>query len=92
MSRKRLVLVRSEVLEQFFDTMTAIYDYFRSNLENLQQQVQTLISLKPETFSQHFIALLKSALNVEYFEKKDQCHSLSITEINNCKTSRYLSL
>ena len=33
---------------------------------------------------------MKSTLNLEYFEKKDQCHSLSITEINNCKTSSYL--
>ena len=31
-------------------------------------------------------------LNLEYFEKKDQCHSLSITEIINCKTSSYLSV
>ena len=33
---------------------------------------------------------MKSTLNLEYFEKKDQSHSLSITEINNCKTSSYL--
>ena len=50
------------------------------------------ISLKPETFSPFFIALMKSTLNLEYFEKKDQSHSLSITEINNCKTSSYLSV
>ena len=31
-----------------------------------------------------------STLNLEYFEKKDQFHSLSITEINNSKTSSYL--
>ena len=35
---------------------------------------------------------MKSTLNLEYFEKKDQSHSLSITEINNCKTSSYLSV
>ena len=35
---------------------------------------------------------MKSTFNLEYFEKKDQCHSLSITEINNCKTSSYLSV
>ena len=28
----------------------------------------------------------------EVFEKKDRSHSLSITEINNCKTSSYLSV
>ena len=35
---------------------------------------------------------MKSTLNLEYFEKKDQSDSLSITEINNCKTSSYLSV
>ena len=33
---------------------------------------------------------MKSTLNLEYFEKKDQSQSLSITEINNCKTSSHL--
>ena len=90
-SRKRLVLVRSQVLGQFVNTMTADYKYFRQNLENLPQEVETQISLKPKTFSGFFIASLKSTLNLEYFERKDESHSLSITEINNCKTSRYLS-
>ena len=31
-------------------------------------------------------------LNLEYFEKKDQSHSLSITEIINCKTGSDLNL
>ena len=35
---------------------------------------------------------MKSTLNLESFEKKDQSHSLSITQINNCKTSSYLSV
>ena len=35
---------------------------------------------------------MKFTLNLEYFEKKDQSHNLSIAEINNCKTSSYLSL
>ena len=33
---------------------------------------------------------MKSTLNLEYFQKKDRSQSLSITEINNCKTSSYL--
>ena len=87
-----MVLVRSEVLGQFVNTLTAVYNYFRYNLENLPQQVQTLISLKLKTFSQLFIASLKSTLTLEYFEKKDQSHSLSITEISNWRTSSYLSV
>ena len=36
-----------------------------------------------------FIASMKSTLNSEYFEKKDQSHSLSITEIIDCETGSY---
>ena len=49
-----MVLVRSEVSGQFVNTMTAVYDYFRWNLENLRQRVQTLISLKAKTFSDFY--------------------------------------
>ena len=35
---------------------------------------------------------MKFTSNLEYFKKKDQSHNLSITEINNCKTSSYLSV
>ena len=70
-----MVLVRSEVLGQFFNTITAIYNYIRQNLENLRQRVQTQKSLKPKTFSRFFIPLMNSTLNVEYFEQKDQSHS-----------------
>ena len=35
---------------------------------------------------------MKSTINLEYFETKDQSHSLIITEINNCKASSYLSV
>ena len=43
------------------------------------------ISPKPKTFSQFCFASMKSTLNSEYFEKKDQSHSLSITEIITAK-------
>ena len=47
------------------------------------------ISPKPKTFSSFFIASMKSTLNSEYFEKKDQSQSLTITEINDCETGSY---
>ena len=47
------------------------------------------ISPKPKTFSEFCIASMKSTLNSEYFEKKDQSHSLSITDIIDCKTGSY---
>ena len=47
------------------------------------------ISPKPKTFSRFFIASMKCTLNSEYFEKKDQSQSLSITEIIDCETGSY---
>ena len=44
---------------------------------------------KQKTFSGFFIAAMKSTLNSEYFEKEDQSHSLSITEIIDCETGSY---
>ena len=49
-------------------------------------------SLKLNTFTRFFIAFLKSTLNLEYFEKKDQSQTLSITEIINCETGSYLNV
>ena len=56
------------------------------------QQVQTQISQERKTFSGFFIAFLKCTLNLQYVERKDQSHSLSITEIINSETSRYLKV
>ena len=33
------------------------------------------LSQKEKSFSQYFVAFLKSSLNVEYFEKKDDPHN-----------------
>ena len=52
--------------------------------------MQTSLALK--TYSRFFIALLKSTLNLEYFERKDQSHNLSITENINSETGSYLNV
>ena len=46
-------------------------------------------SLKLKTCSRFFNAFLKCTLSFKYLEKKDQSHSLSITEIINCETASY---
>ena len=84
-----MVLVRSEVLGQFANTSTVHYKYSRYYLENLPHQFQMQISPKPKTFSEFCFASMKSTLNSEYFEKKDQSHSLSITEIIDCENGSY---
>ena len=91
-SRKMLVDVRSELLGQFINTLTADYKYSRQNLEKFSQQVPMKTSLKLKTSSRFFIAFLKSTLNFEYLQRKDQSKSLSITEIINCETASYLNV
>ena len=46
-------------------------------------------SLKLKTCSRFFVPFVESTLNLEYFEKKDQSHSLSITEFIKCETGSY---
>ena len=91
-SRKRLLQVRSELLGRFVKTLTADCKYSLSNRENLWQQVPMKISRKLKTFFLFFIAFPKSTLNLEYFERKDQFKSLSITEIINCEARSYLNV
>ena len=49
-------------------------------------------SLKTKTCARFFIAFLNSTLNLEYFEKKAQSRSLSITEIINCETGSHFNV
>ena len=53
-----------------FNTLTANYEYSRSNRENLPLPIQMQLSEKVKTFSHSFIAFLESTLNFEHFEKE----------------------
>ena len=65
-----MVLVRSELLGQFVNTLTANQQYSRYNRENLWQQIPMQICRELRAFYELLIAFLKSMLNLEYFEKK----------------------
>ena len=45
------------------------------NRDNLAQPIQMQLSRKQKTFSEFFSAFLKSSLNFEHFQKKDDSHS-----------------
>ena len=68
---KKSTLVLCIILRLFFNTLTADDKYSLLNIDNLTQPIQILLSQKQKTFSQFFSAFLKSALNFEYFQKKD---------------------
>ena len=84
-------LVRSKILWLFVNTLTAEYKYSRRDMQTFAQQVQTSLSLKQKTFSGFFIAFLKSTSNGEYFQKKEEPSSLSISEIIDSQSGGYLS-
>ena len=72
--------------------LTAERKYSRCNVHNFAQQVQTPLSQKLKTFYASFIAFLKSAWNLEHFEKKDEYPSLIISEIIDCERGGYLNV
>ena len=61
-------------------------------MNNLLQQIQTLLSHKQKTFSEFFIAFLKCAWNLEHFQKEDEYPSLIISEIIDAERRGYLNV
>ena len=92
LSWKNFVLVCSEILGLFVNTLTAEYQYSRRNMQDFTQQIQTQFSQKRKAFSAFFIAFLKCTSSSEHFEKKDKPSSLSILEIFDSKRSGYLNV
>ena len=43
-------------------------------------------------FSQYLFALLKSTSNSKYFEKKEESHSLRVSELINSERGGYLNI
>ena len=81
-----------EILRRFVNALTADGKYSGSNMETLRQQFQTPLSRKQKTFSGFFIAFLKSAWNLEHFQKKDEYPSLIISEIIDAERRGYLNV
>ena len=65
--------------------MSAVDKFSQPNRHNLTQPIHKELSQKLKTFSQFFRAFSKSWLNFEHFEKKDDSHSLFISEATACE-------
>ena len=59
----------------FPNTLIGDGKYSLLNRENLTQPIKNELPQKSKTFSQYFYAFLKSNLNLEHFQKKDDSHS-----------------
>ena len=63
--------------------MTGDDNYSHVNRDNLRQPIQMQWRKKQEAFSQFFSRFLKSRLNFEGFQKRDDCHRWCISEITD---------
>ena len=72
--------------------MTTDDKYSRRIMLNFTQQIEALLSQKQKTFSRFFLAFLKCALNLEHFEKKDECPSLVISKVIDSEKGGYLNI
>ena len=84
------LLVISQFLELFVNNLIADDLYSRHNRENFSQSIRMQLSKTPKPFIQFFIAFPKFKSNFQFFEKKDEPHSLSISEITNSERHGYL--
>ena len=75
LTSKKSLLVTSKISRLFPNTLSADGNYSLLNRDNLTQPIQMQLSRKQKTFSEFFCAFLKSSLNFEHFQKKDDSHS-----------------
>ena len=79
------MLVLCKFLRLLVKTLTDDEKYSLLYRENLMQPIQILLSEKRKFFSQFFSAFLRSTLNFEHFQKKDDPHSRCISQITVSK-------
>ena len=75
------MLVLCKFLRLLVKTLTDDEKFSLLYRENLMQPIQILLSEKPKIFSEFFSTFLKSTLNFEHFQKKDDPHSRCISQI-----------
>ena len=85
MSLKQSLLVICKILRLFVNTFTAYDKSSILNREYLTHPIHMQLSQKQETFSDFFSAFLKSRLNFEEMQKKDDTHSSCISKITDLR-------
>ena len=69
----------------FVSTLGVVEKYSFPKRDNLTESIQMQLSQKQKTFSQFLSAFSTSRLNFEHFQKKDDPHSLFISEATACE-------
>ena len=89
---KKSLLVICKISRQFPNTLSADGKYSLFNRDNLTQPIQMQLSRKQKTFSEFFCSFLKSSLNFEHFQRKDDSHSWGISEITDSEKHGYINV
>ena len=82
---KKSVLVICKILRLFVNILIAVEKYSLPNREYLTQPIQIEFSQQQKHFSGVFSAFSKYTLNFESFQKKDDPHSLFISDSTACE-------
>ena len=75
------MLVLCKILGLLVNTLTDDDKYSLLYRDNLPQQIQILLSQKPNTFSRLSSEIFIPTLNFEHFQKKDDPHSRCRSQI-----------
>ena len=84
-------MVRFEIFGPLVNTLTTIYEYFRSNRENLPLPIQMQLTKKSKKICKFFIVCLEFTLNFEHFEKINEPRRISISEVIDFERRAYLN-
>ena len=82
--RKSLLIIW-KILRPFVNILIAADKYSLPNREYLTQQIQIKLTQKEKICPEFFSSFLKSKLNFEHFQKKDDRHSAFISEATVCE-------
>ena len=80
-SWKKSLLWTGKILGLLLNTLAADQKYSVLNTDNLTIPIQMQLCEKENILSQFLVYFLKSGLNFQYFEKRDDPHSFCISKI-----------
>ena len=83
LSWKKSLLLTWQILGLLVNTFAADEKYPVLNRDNLTIPIQTQLSEKQKTFSEFFLAFLRSRINLKHFETEDDLHRFCIFEITD---------
>ena len=75
------MLVLCKILRLFVYTLTNGHKYCLLYRDNLTEPIWIILSQKPKTFSESFSSFLKSTLNFEHFQSKEDPNSRCFSQI-----------